>query len=99
MDLMSIPAQTMNEQTARYEPEQSRIAFYENRDGKEAAIAFARNTLRTYRRAVLDKHQPKPHHASLPGYRPRFIASYLALKRYVCANTACRQSEPNRSTQ
>lgn len=74
----------MKEQSARYGREQLRITFYENRDGREGAIAFARDTLRTYRLAVLDRH----HHASLPEYRPRFIASYLALKRYVRDNTA-----------
>ena len=69
-----------------YGIETSRLSFVEQRDGVAGAVDFARCTLRIYRTAVLCSRRrgfTKPHHASLPAYRPGFIASYVGLKRYV----------------
>jgi hypothetical protein len=68
--------------------EEHRLAFLENRDGKDAAKEFAKRTMRMYRSAVLASRKrgfDKPHHASLPEYRRGFIESYCALKRYVAS--------------
>jgi hypothetical protein len=62
--------------------ETARLAFIEQRDGKQAASEFARRTMAIYRTAVLcsRKRGKVPHHASLPEYRRGFIESYLAFK-------------------
>lgn len=68
------------------EAEHYRLSFIEGRDGKEAALAFASNTLKIYRKAVLSGRKQgyaKPHHASLPEYKRSFIKSYLILKAYL----------------
>lgn len=49
------------------------------RRGSEAARQYAQQTLRIYRRAVLN---PK-HFASTPQYRRAFIMSYLFYKHYL----------------
>lgn len=67
--------------------EEERLQFVENRDGKQGAINFARQTMRLYHKAVLTSRKRghvKPHHASLPEYRRKFIESYCAFKKYIC---------------
>lgn len=66
--------------------EKQRLQFVKERNGKEAAIAFAKQTMTIYRAAVLASRKrgyEKPHHASLPEYRKRFIKSYCSFKRYI----------------
>lgn len=66
--------------------EQKRLAFIEGRDGKEAAIAFAKQTYRNYRKAVLTSRKrkaPKIHYASLPEYRRSFIESCAVFRQYL----------------
>lgn len=78
-------------------PESQRLKFVETRDGKQAAIDFAEQTMRIYRKAVLSSRKrgyEKPHHASLPGYRRGFIESYCALKAYLAANTKLTGAAP-----
>ncbi len=64
--------------------EQQRFEFLVARDGMEKALEFAERTMRSYRRAVLHSRKcghTKPHHASLPEYRRKYILSYLYNKR------------------
>jgi hypothetical protein len=66
--------------------EVKRLAHIEEHIGKTEALDFAKRTLRIYRSAVLHSKKRgvvKPHFASLPLYREKFIRSYLELKRYV----------------
>lgn len=66
--------------------ESARIAFLEQRDGKDGALEFAKRTIHIYRKAVLTSRKKgfgKPNHASLPEYRRSFIESYKFLKGYV----------------
>jgi len=66
--------------------ESQRLTFIEQRDGKEAAANFAKQTLRIYRKAVLTSRKcgcNKPHYASLREYRRSFIESYCAFKQYL----------------
>lgn len=63
--------------------EAQRLALVEQRDGRDAARAFASRSLRIYRQAVLNPR----HFAATPLYRRRFIESYLEFKRYL-ARTA-----------
>ena len=66
--------------------EQQRIAFIEDRDGSQAAMNFVKTTYDTYRRSLTQSrkrgHQ-KPHHASLPEYRPGFIRSCVEFRAYM----------------
>lgn len=59
--------------------EEARIRFLESEQGRDAAVRFARQTLRTYRRAVVTRTPP----ATEPSYRLRFMGSYCYLKRYL----------------
>lgn len=71
--------------------ESHRLEFIEGRDGKDAALAFARRTLAIYRKCVLRSRKrcfDKPHHASLPEYRRGFIESYCAFKSYLSGENA-----------
>lgn len=71
------------------EAEKYRLSFIEGRDGKEAAIEFAKQTAAIYKRAVLMSKKRgfvKPHFASLPEYRRSFIESYCILKAYLAKN-------------
>jgi len=68
--------------------EQERIDFLVRRDGTASAIVWVRRTMRIYRRAVLDKR----HHASVPGFRHRFIVSYRTFKTWL-ARTAAEHSQ------
>lgn len=66
--------------------EEARLALVEAREGVAGAVAFARQTLRLYRKAVLTSRKrgfSQPHFASLPEYRRGFIESYLAFKKYA----------------
>lgn len=63
-----------------------RLHFVEQRDGLAGALAFARQTMVIYRKAVMlsrKRGHEKPHFASLPEYRRQFIESYLVFKRFV----------------
>jgi hypothetical protein len=50
--------------TQEYGPETDRLKFIEKRDGVEAAVEFAQDTLRTYRRFVLSKRILRPSQVS-----------------------------------
>jgi hypothetical protein len=72
--------------------ERFRLGFIEGRDGKAAAVAFARRTYDKYRECLLLKrhvlrargeHDKKPHHATFPEYRRGFIESCLEFRRYL----------------
>lgn len=51
-------------QEQEYGPETDRLKFIEKRDGVEAAVEFARDTLRTYRKFVLSKRILRPSQVS-----------------------------------
>lgn len=73
------------------EQEKQRLAFIEARDGIDGALAFAKQTLKIYRKAVLTSRKrghTKPHHASLPEFLTGFIESYIVFKRYVAQHGA-----------
>ena len=65
-----------------------RCAFIEQRDGPEAARAFAQQGVKVYRSAVLSRfprfleRNARRHHCSLPEYRKKTIQIYLEMKRY-----------------
>lgn len=70
----------------RYPCEWRCIEFLRGRDGVAATCEYCRRTSRTYRSAVLSSHKRghlRPHFASLPEYRRKFIASYLDFKRFA----------------
>ncbi|RLB66584.1 MAG: hypothetical protein DRH08_05850 [Deltaproteobacteria bacterium] len=54
--------------------ETERLRFVEERDGKDEALAFAKQTMAIYRQAVLNKN----HFGSTRTYRQRFIEGYLS---------------------
>ena len=59
--------------------EHKRIEFIRNRDGNDAAIEFAKRTLKTYRKAMFDKRS----HASLKEYKLEFLLSCVVFKKMV----------------
>jgi hypothetical protein len=61
------------------EQEVARLAFLERHAGRKAACAFAWQTLRIYRRAVVGRAAP----AGEKIYRLRLLGSYCYLRRYV----------------
>ena len=74
------------------EAELERVAFVTERDGPEAAKAWALSTMKIYRQAVMqngktyidkdgNKNEKKKHFASTREYKAKFIQSYLVLKR------------------
>ncbi|OGA77750.1 MAG: hypothetical protein A3G81_29655 [Betaproteobacteria bacterium RIFCSPLOWO2_12_FULL_65_14] len=72
--------------------EENRLRFIEGRDGKAAAIAFARRTYGQYRECLLLKRRVldargqkdrKPHHATFPEYRRGFVESCIVFRRYL----------------
>lgn len=70
--------------------EKERLSFIEKRDGVEAAIFFAKQTIGIYRRSLLQSRKrgfTKPHYASIPEYREKFIKSYLSFKCYLAKQT------------
>ncbi len=75
--------------------EENRIEFIETRDGLEAALQFARQTVFVYRTCLLRSRKrgyDRPHHASLPEYRRSFIESYVYLKHYIRQHTYVNKS-------
>lgn len=58
--------------------EADRLRFLEQSWGRDAALAFAQQTMRIYRRAVVRRSPP----AGNPEYRLRLLASYCYLKDY-----------------
>ena len=69
--------------------EDERLAILIDRDGLSAAVDFAKRTLQIYRTAVLTSRKrghKKPHHASLPEYRGKFIKTYLYYKQFIKNN-------------
>ena len=69
--------------------EVDRLSFLESRDGLLATIDFAHRTIKLYRKAVLTSRKrgfSKPHFASIPEYRKKYIQSYLILKNYITKN-------------
>lgn len=67
-----------------------RLSTIEERDGKDAALEFAKTCLKIYRSCVLHSRKRgyiKPHFGSTPLYRRKFIVSYLSFKGYLsCQN-------------
>jgi hypothetical protein len=61
--------------------EAARIRFLQQHRGDAAALAFARQTCRSYRHAVLTRTAP----AGEEAFRLRLVASYRYLKRYMAA--------------
>lgn len=59
--------------------EEARIRFLESQRGREEAVAFARQTLGLYRRAVVTRTPPTGDTA----FRLRFLGSCCYLKRYL----------------
>lgn len=59
--------------------EEARIRFLESQRGHDEAVAFARQTLRLYRRAVVTATPPAGERA----FRLRLMGSYCYLKRYL----------------
>jgi hypothetical protein len=71
--------------------EQGRIRFIEQRDGKASAMEFCKRTLTIYRTCLLHSRKrgfDKPHHASFPEYRRRFIESICAFRSYISKSPA-----------
>lgn len=69
--------------------EQERINFIIQRDGIEGAVDFCKRTMKIYRTAVLRSRKrghDKPHHASIPEFRRKFIKSYCAFKKFIAQN-------------
>lgn len=69
--------------------ETARLTFIEQRDGLEGAIAFAKQTIKTYRTCVLHsrKHgKTSNHYASVSEYKRTFIESYLSFKAFLEKN-------------
>ncbi len=64
-------------ESARHE--EARIRFVESQRGHDEAVAFARQTLRLYRRAVVTETPPAGERA----FRLRLMGSYCYLKRYL----------------
>jgi hypothetical protein len=62
--------------------EAARMSFMETDRGHAAALAFARQTRNSYRRAVVTRTAP----AGDSVFRLRLIASYCYLKRYIAAS-------------
>ena len=66
-----------------------RCIFIAHRDGREAAVRFALQGVRQYRKAVLTSRKrgcDSPHHCSLPEYRRTAILIYLEMKRFYYDN-------------
>lgn len=66
-----------------------------------SALDYAEQTMRVYRKAVLTSRKrgfDKPHHASLPEYRPLFIKDYLEFKWIVTSARRCG-SPPRNATR
>jgi len=59
--------------------ERERIGFLLRRDGLSSTLRWVDQTMKIYRRAVLNKH----HHASLPEYRRKYIQSYCDFKHWL----------------
>ena len=65
---------------------QTQLRILEGTKGKAAALIWAKQTMQTYRKAVLTSRKrgfASPHFGSLPEYRRSFISFYLYLKRYI----------------
>jgi hypothetical protein len=59
--------------------EAQRLRFLVARDGPDAARDWARTTMRTYRRVVLEKGGQRSHGL----YRAALVESYCAFRRFV----------------
>lgn len=66
-----------------------RINFIVERDGALAAAKFVRQTIKIYRRAVLNTKGFAP----LPEYRAKFIKSYCELKKWIREYDATHTTE------
>ena len=65
----------------RAQREAARIRMLDAERGRAAAVEFARQTLRSYRRAVVSRTAP----AAEPAYRLRLMGSYCYLKRWLAS--------------
>ena len=78
----------------RYPREWRCIAFLHERDGMAGTCDYCRRTAGIYRSAVLDSQKRghlRPHFASLPEYRQKFIESYLDFKRFALTGDCGRR--------
>jgi hypothetical protein len=68
--------------------ERETINFIESRDGKKEAARFAKQSMKIYRECLKQdgKNGRKFHHASLPQYRPRFVAACVVWRNYIRGN-------------
>ena len=71
--------------TQEYGPETDRLKFIEKRDGVEAAVEFAQDTLRTYRRFVLSKRILRPSQVSTEDAKSSTNCRSLPAERPVAA--------------
>ena len=65
---------------------QTQLRILEGTKGKTAAVAWAKQTMQAYRKAVLTSRKrgfASPYFGSLPEYRRSFISFYLYLKQYI----------------
>jgi hypothetical protein len=72
--------------------ELDRLAFIAKRDGEAAAVDFATRTLAKYRECLLLKRRVldargefdrKPHHATFPDFRRRFVDSCVTFRGFI----------------
>lgn len=61
--------------------EEARVRMLEHERGRAAAAEFARQTLRSYRRAVVTRSAP----AGDPVFRLRLMGSYCYLKQWLAS--------------
>jgi len=62
--------------------EQFRLEHITLTQGHDAALEFAKRTMVSYRRGVINKR----HFASTPKYRRGYIESYLDFKKFISNN-------------
>lgn len=63
--------------------ELERLSFVEARDGKEAAISFAKQGLYVYRAALKERNQLGFRTGYGSAYRPELIFSCIVYRRYL----------------
>jgi hypothetical protein len=78
----------MNRLPDNYGIEQKRLQFLMDRDGPEATLVFAIQTMKIYRHAFFarDKEGHKLY-VHLKEHRRGFLESIVAFKRYIAANS------------
>lgn len=64
----------------------NRILFMINRDGIDATLLFANQTIKQYRTGIFKTRKKCPYnwsHLSLPEYKRHAIVSYMQLKHFI----------------